>query len=225
MNFSDAFYKYNCHCLPHLYEDRKYFNEPLSRYNAYGYESELQFDKVCCKSKNKTVEEIAKKIALRSLFQVYSDDADEVILDKDLIYIHKNSPSIRTIVKLLHLPTSNDLKFYKKAQTRNKTIRIRASKKAADSYVKIENQFFQVTLIFKHNDVNMVLCEKIPISRPVSCEFETYSFTVDQKKIIDMSRWQEKESFVFRLDQIVSHCLFVRIEGVFKDPFIVDLEV
>ena len=35
-DYSDAFFKYNCHCLPHLYEDRVNFCEPLSRYNAYG---------------------------------------------------------------------------------------------------------------------------------------------------------------------------------------------
>ena len=71
----------------------------------------------------------------------------------------------------------------------------------------------------------MVLCEKIPISRPVSCKFETYTFTLDHIKIIDMSRWAEKESFVFRLDQIVSHCLYIRIDGIFEERYIVDLEV
>ena len=225
LNFADAFFKYNCHCLPHLCEDRKYFNEPLSRYNAYGYESELQFDKACCKSKNKTVEEIARKIALRSLFQVYSEDAEEVIFEKDQIYLNKNAVPVRTIIRLLNITTSADLKFYQKAQIRSKTIRVRASKKVTDSYVKIENQFFQVTLIFKHDGVNMVLCEKIPISRPVSCKFETYTFTLDHIKIIDMSRWAEKESFVFRLDQIVSHCLYIRIDGIFEERYIVDLEV
>lgn len=230
LNFSDAFFKYNCHSLLHLYEDRKYFNEPLSRYNAYGYESELQFDKACCKSKNKTVEEIARKISLRSLFQVYAEDAEEVIFEKDQIYLNKNTVPVRTIIKLLNITTSAGLKFYQKAQIRNKAIRVRASKKVADSYVKIDHQFFQVTLIFQHDGVNMVLCEKIPISRPVSCKFETYTFTLDHIKIIDMNRLAEKESFVFRLDQIVSHCLYVRIDDVLKEVFkeerfIVDLEV
>ena len=80
-------------------------------------------------------------------------------------------------------------------------------------------------MIFKHNGVNMVLCEKIPISRPVSCKFEKYTFTLDHIQIIDMSRWAEKESFVFRLNQVVSHCLYIRIDGLFKERFIVDLEV
>ena len=93
---------------------------------------------------------------------------------------------------------------------------MRGSKKVEDSFVKIENQYFQVTLIFKYKDDGMVLCEKIPVSRTVHCQFKGYIFKLDQLKIIDVQGWKEKTNFVFKLKQIQSHCLHVNIDEVFN---------
>jgi hypothetical protein len=224
LKLSDVFFKYNCHILAHLYEDRQKFG-PLSRYNAYGYEGELQFDKNSCKSKNKSVEAVAGRTALRTMFQMYSDDQKEIIVDKDRIHVDEKAVPLHKIMKLLNESDPNKFKFYQKARVYNKTIKIRGLKKAADSFVKIEDQFFQVALIFTYNGENMVLCEKIPIRKAQQFEFMDYEFEVDQLNIIDLDRWKEKELFVFKLIQIRSHCMHVKMHGIFPDQYIVDLEI
>lgn len=40
-----------------------------------------------------------------------------------------------------------------------------------------------------------------------------------------MKKWENKEYSVFEFKKIKSHCMFVQIEQIFKDQFIVDLEI
>lgn len=225
LNYSDSFFQYNTHCLPHLYEDRIEFGQPLSRYNAYGYESELQILKAFSKSKNKRVETLANKIALRSVFKMYTIESDEEVLEKDRVYINKNTVPVKKIMSLLHINKFEELKFYQKANIRNKIIRIRGCSKTEDSFVKIRDLFYQVTLVFKFNNQNMILCEHIPIRRKIECKVKTYSFELPHHNVIDLERRKEKECFVFRLSEIKTHVLHVKIDEVFENlEFIIDLE-
>ena len=225
LEYGDAFYKYNTHCLPHLYEDRVNFGQPLSRYNAYGYEGELQFDKSSNKSKNKSVEAIANKVGLRSIFKMYSSEQAEEVLEKDRVYLAANALPLTTIMKLLKMRSSDGLRFYQKARIYKKLVRIRGSNKVEDSFVKIGDQFYQVTLIFKKEGETMVLCEKIPNRGPVNCSFGNYSFTLNHIKVIDQAGWKERSNFVFKLREIRNHFMYVRMDGVLPERYCVDLEV
>ena len=71
----------------------------------------------------------------------------------------------------------------------------------------------------------MVLREKKPVSSPAAHHLKGYSIKLDYLKIIDLDGWKEKTNFVFKLDQIKCHCLYARIDGVFLNRYIVDLEV
>lgn len=59
------------------------FRRPLSDINAYAYEGEMQVFKNCCLSKNKTVESIACKAVLRSMFKLNSREDAERTSDKE----------------------------------------------------------------------------------------------------------------------------------------------
>ena len=150
------------------------------------------------------------------MFQTHTNEQKEELLEKDRVYLNSNAVPVRTIVNLLKLSSSVGLKFYQKAKTYNKWIRIRGSNKVEDSFVKIGDQFFQVTLIFKHDKQAMVLCEKIPVSHPVVHDLKGYSIKLDHLKIIDLDGWKKKTNFVFKLDQI---------NGVLPHRYIVDIEV
>lgn len=69
LKYSDAFYKYNSHVLPHLYKDRM-SSGPLSFITQYSLEGQLQVLKGYLISKNKKVETLAKKASMQRVFNL-----------------------------------------------------------------------------------------------------------------------------------------------------------
>lgn len=185
----------------------------------------MQIFKSCCLSKNKTVESVAQKACLRSMFKLYSKENAEQVVEKNEISFEEDSNAVERIKELIGIETVSELKFYEKGIIFNKLIRLKGAKKEEDSFVKIRDDFYQVCVIFKYKGIYMVLVEKIPIGGNVTRKIRDYYFDLKQIKYIDQQRWKRKEYAVFEFKEIKCHCMFVKIEDVFENQFIVDLEL
>lgn len=228
--FSDAFFKYNTHTLPHLVEDRLRFNMPLSRYNEYGYESELHIYKSLANSNNKSVESIVNRIAIRSMYQINVKDVIEEVLGKDEMWVYPNTFLVKKIREIKSLEENTSLTFYKKAKLYNKTIRIKDSIKYEDSFVKIEDLYYQILLIFNLQNNNYVLVENVPIEKEEEIHIKSfnfnYKFKLNQYKIIDETKYKNhKEYNVFRLDKIDSHVIYYNEKQVIDKSYIIDFDI
>lgn len=187
----------------------------------------MQIFKGCCLSKRKTVEAIANKAILRSAFKTMERKELEKIEEKDEMFLDSNDAMVKEIQRIANIEPSAQLTFFRKGMLYKKVIRLKCSKKDEDSFVKIKEEFYQVLSIFKiGKQRGKVLVEKIPIKDVARRKFKGHVFELQQFKVIDVNSWKNnKQFFIFDFREITSHIIFVKIEDVFENQYLIDIEV
>lgn len=212
LNYTEEFLRFNHHCLVHLYEDRLKHG-PLCYVNMYYLEGTLQIFKSFFLSKNMRVATLASKAIL-----------DQIINLNDLLEEKENHPNPKGQIATLKSEDNQFLKnlncksFYSEVSFLNLKIRYSYSKKEEDSFIKINNNFYKVNLVFKVGDDLKILVKQLIIDN-LELQFSNKNFNLNQiKRIVSVS--DELKVFSLKKEKI-KQCFYALSQN---QEFIVDLE-
>lgn len=158
-------FTYNLHCMLHLYEDRDRLG-PLSKMNAYFYESQLQNFKKIFKSKNRRLATLVKNVKLQALIPIRERE-DVITLSKPCKVTDERLLSEIKFRSRLNDAEMRQVRFYKFFEYGFMNVTCSNYEKRTnnvDSFVRYKDEFYQVSAIYVSKKVKCCLLEKLQIS-------------------------------------------------------------